>query len=96
VHGTWKIINHGQDINYTPKLSVTVHLNPDGTVSGVKTGIWHLSDDGKSFAITIDDIEYKGRLLRSYAADHDRWVMSFTAMSREGVALWGADVAVDV
>jgi len=96
VYGTWKIMNHGQDINYTPALSVTVNLNRDGTVSGLKTGTWSLNKDGTSFVITIDDIEYKGRLLRSYAADHDRWVMSFTAMSPEGVALWGAGVAVDV
>ena len=93
VHGTWKLINHGQDINYTPTLSTTVNLNQDGTISGPKTGVWHLADDGKSIAITIDGVEYTGRLLRCYAADHDRWVMSFTAMSREGIALWGAGVA---
>lgn len=96
VHGAWKIICHGQEINYTPNISVTVTLNPDGSVnvhrSGYETGEWTLGADGKAFTITLDGTCYKGYLLRSYAADHDAWVMSFTALSAKGVALWGAGV----
>jgi len=94
VPGSWKIINHGQEINYHPNLSVTVNFNADGTIVGPHTGTWALADDGTTFTITLDGVEYSGRLLRSYASDHGRWVMSFTVMSAEGIALWGAGVAL--
>lgn len=95
VPGSWKLVNHGQEINYAANTSVTVNLAPDGTVYGAKTGYWSLDDDGTSFNITVDGVAYRGRLLRSYASDHGRWVMSFTAMSEAGVALWGAGVALE-
>lgn len=96
VSGTWKVINHGQDINYTPNISQTIALEDGGTVnvrrSRYKTGSWELDADGISFTITLDDIKYCGRLLRSYTTCFDRWVMSFTATSADGVALWGSGV----
>jgi len=94
VPGSWKLINHGQEINYDPNMSTTVNLNADGTVTGPKTGYWSLEEDGQTFNITIDGVAYNGRLLRSFASDHRTWVMSFTAMSSEGIALWGAGVAL--
>jgi len=95
VVGTWKIINHGQDINYTPTLSETVNLNADGTVNGASTGVWSLEADGVTFNIKIDGVNYNGRLLRSYASDHGAWVMAFTAMSSEGIALWGSGININ-
>ncbi|MCL2202613.1 MAG: glycoside hydrolase family 43 protein [Defluviitaleaceae bacterium] len=95
VPGSWKLINHGQDINYIAIRSETVNLTADGRVYGAKDGYWSLEADGTTFNITVDGVAYRGRLLRSYASDHGRWVMSFTAMSAEGIALWGAGVALD-
>jgi len=50
IHGQWKIICHGQDINYIPNISATVQFNADGTIdgqrSGYKGGTWRLGDDG--------------------------------------------------
>lgn len=73
---------------------VTVNFNPDGTIEGPKAGSWGLRADGMTIDIIVDGVEYSGRLLRSFAAGHGRWVMSFTALSEEGIALWGAGVAV--
>ena len=94
VPGSWKLINHGQNIYYDPIISITVNLNPDGSITGPKTGSWSLEGDGKTFNITVDGVQYRGRLLRSFANDHGLWVMSFTAKSSEGIALWGAGVAL--
>ena len=97
VPGSWKIINHGQEINYTSIQSETFHLNADGTVTTATAepaGNWQLATDGTTFSITLDGVAYTGRLLRSYASDHGQWVMSFTAMSAEGIAVWGAGVAL--
>jgi len=94
VPGSWKLINHGQEINYVSTQSVTVNLTADGLVYGAKDGYWRLADDGVTFNITVDEVAYNGRLLRSYASDQGQWVMSFTAMSSEGISLWGAGVAL--
>lgn len=90
VPGSWKIINHGQEINYTSTLSVTVNFNTDGTIEGPHTGTWQLEADGVTFNVTLDGVAYNGRLLRSFINDFGRWGMSFTVMSAEGIALWGA------
>ena len=94
VIGSWKIISHGQNIYYDPIMSFTVNLNANGSISGEQTGSWTLESDGRTFNIILDDIKYTGRLLRSFANDHGQWVMSFTAINSEGVALWGAGVAL--
>ncbi|MCL2286788.1 MAG: glycoside hydrolase family 43 protein [Firmicutes bacterium] len=94
VPGSWKLINHGYEINYNPVLSTTVNFNADGTVTGPKSGHWSLEEDGKTFNVTIDGVAYNGRLLRSFASDHRMWVMSFTAISQDGIALWGSGIAL--
>jgi len=96
VYGSWKIINHGQEINYTCALSKTVNFQPDGTIIGRDiSGSWSLDEDGTTIRISLDNVNYTGRLSRSFAADHNRWVMSFTAMSEAGIALWGAGLAAE-
>ena len=94
LHGTWKIIHHGQSINYTCAESIPVNFQPDGTITGRNTnGTWTLDADGFTLRVTIKNAAYTGRVLRCYNADCDRWVMAFTAMSAEGIALWGAGLA---
>jgi len=94
VPGTWKIINHGQDINYTCAQSIAVNFLPDGTIQGRRTmGSWALDADGQTLRVTVNDVPYAGKLLRCYNDDCGQWVMAFTALSAEGVALWGAGYA---
>ncbi|MCL2500039.1 MAG: hypothetical protein FWE90_06835 [Defluviitaleaceae bacterium] len=95
VPGSWKIINHGQEINYTSTLSVTVNFNADGTIEGPHTGTWRLEADGVTLNVTLDGVAYNGRLLRSFINDFGRWGMSFTVISAEGIALWGAGVTLN-
>ncbi|MCL2603839.1 MAG: glycoside hydrolase family 43 protein [Defluviitaleaceae bacterium] len=101
VVGSWKLINHGQDINYTCTQSETVNFQADGTIHGrgVK-GSWSLDADDQLIHIVIDNMgncdftrQYSGKLLRCHNADAGKWVMAFTAMSHDGIALWGAGLA---
>jgi arabinan endo-1,5-alpha-L-arabinosidase len=53
-----------------------------------------LGDDGKAAYITVDGILYKGIFLRCWDENSKMWVQAFTALSGDGIALWGAGVAL--
>ena len=40
VAGEYEMIDHGEDISATLKMSQAFRLNPDGTISGAMTGTW--------------------------------------------------------
>jgi arabinan endo-1,5-alpha-L-arabinosidase len=91
--GTWKIINHGIDINTTPHESAAYQFMKDSTITGPdgsNRGTWELKHDGKTAAITLDGVLYKGVFLRCWDGESQRWVQGFTALSEHGVAVWGA------
>ena len=88
--GTWKMLNHEQDINTTPHISESYVFNENGSITGAATGTWALGADGKTAHITLGGKLYKGVFLRSYDEYHSAWVYSFTALSSDGIALWGA------
>ncbi|MDR0645359.1 MAG: glycoside hydrolase family 43 protein [Treponema sp.] len=94
--GDWRLINHGRDNNTTPHESRIYQFRGDGKItedSGKDVGIWELGDDGKTANITVDGILYKGVFLRCWDDEDNSWVQAFTALSGEGVALWGAGAA---
>jgi len=95
VPGSWKLINHGREINRTAIMSETVNFTADGIIYGAKDGSWSLEDDGVTLNLIVNGISYNGRLLRSFNRDRDAWVMSFTALSQDGIALWGSGVALE-
>jgi arabinan endo-1,5-alpha-L-arabinosidase len=96
--GSYKIINHGNDINKRTKLSELVNLNSDRSVTGGENagvkGSWSLGTDGKTLALIIDGTEYNGRFIRCYDKDNKIWVSAFTALSKNGIALWGGGLAL--
>ena len=94
MQGTWKLIPHGQSINYSCELSIATNFNEDGTIQGRHAaGKWALDADGATVRIILNEVTYTGRVLRCYNADVERWVMAFTAICAEGTALWGAGLA---
>ena len=95
--GTWKLINHGTVINTRPVLSRAYVFSANGRITGPddSEGTWELGSDGKTAHITLDGTLYKGVFLRCYDEDKGKWVQAFTALSPEGIALWGAGVAVN-
>ncbi|MEK3904276.1 glycoside hydrolase family 43 protein [Paenibacillus sp. FSL R7-0179] len=92
VAGAYKLVNHGKEITAELAESQLVELNADGTVSGAVTGTWALSDDHKA-KLTLEGAEYSGVFLREWNEAASSEVMTFTALSAEGVAIWGSHVS---
>ncbi|MEK3877356.1 glycoside hydrolase family 43 protein [Paenibacillus sp. FSL M7-0420] len=92
VAGAYKLVNHGKEITAELAESQLVELNTDGTISGAATGTWTLSNDHMA-KLTIEGAEYSGVFLREWNEAASSEVMTFTALSAEGVAVWGSHVS---
>jgi len=92
VTGIYKYINHGKTINKEAVVSELIQLNKDHTVTGAVEGRWKLKDDGKSMEIVIGEDVYKGVFLVQWDEYGKKNVMTFTALSDKGVAIWGSGI----
>lgn len=100
--GAYQFINHGKEITPDIKPTVRVELLEDGTIAGAVTGTWELQGDyyaelhineaatGSSEAVNTT---YKGVFLRQWDPTRRVTVMTFSAMSGTGVAVWGSQIA---
>jgi len=90
--GEYKFINHGKETTSTIKNSVYIRLNRNHTISGDVKGKWKVT--GKSrVAITIDGKVYDGVFTMEYNPVTEKKVVTFTAVSKEGVPIWGSKLA---
>ncbi|MBM7603854.1 arabinan endo-1,5-alpha-L-arabinosidase [Metabacillus crassostreae] len=89
VVGEYKLINHGKDITAEIKKSVLVGLNNDGTVTGEVTGTWELIGDNK-VQLQVDGQTYDGVFVRQWDPTTQSYLMTFTTLSSEGIAIWGS------
>ena len=92
--GNYKLINHGKDITATVKTSSVITLNIDGSVTGAVTGTWQLSGDHNA-TLVLGGTTYRGVFSRQWDEDNQIWVLTFSALSGGGVAVWGSKVAID-
>jgi arabinan endo-1,5-alpha-L-arabinosidase len=91
IAGKYKYINHGKAISAEIKEPVSIHLNKDGKISGKLEGTWKKS--GHNLAeLTVDGIKYKGVFVREWDSVTGKYVMTFSALSKEGVAIWGSRI----
>ncbi len=95
IPGNYKLINHGKSINPTAIPSTNITLQPDGTITGAQTGTWQLSLDYDA-TIMLGGVVYRGVFVRQWDDDNQRWVLTFTALSGDGTAIWGSKVAIAV
>jgi len=95
VAGSWKVIHHGPKINTgTAAQSVTMSFDEAGTITSGGSGTWEMVS-GHDIRIGLDGVEYRGVVSHQYDTDNDVWVLCFSALSPDGIALWGSQVAVD-
>jgi len=93
VPGDYKLVDHGKDITATIKMSVLVTLWPDGNVTGARGGEWQRST-GNRITLDLDDGgRFEGVLSRGWNETSQRWVVTLTAQSAEGVSIWGSRLA---
>lgn len=55
-------------------------------------GTWKKTSQNQA-EITIDGFTYDGVFIRQWDPTSERYVMTFTAMSTEGVTIWGSRLA---
>ena len=92
--GNYKLINHGKAITATVSTSSNISLLSDGTVTGAVTGTWQLSGSHDA-SLTLAGVTYHGEFLRAWDDDTQVWVLTFTALSGNGVAVWGSKIAIN-
>lgn len=92
VTGEYKFVNHGKDITANIVESVVINLNDDGSISGSVDGEWKKTGDS-SVELVIDGTTYKGVFLYQWDEGTSSNVMTFSALSEEGISVWGSHVA---
>lgn len=87
--GEYKLVHHGKDISAAVKESVSIELHKNGKVTGGAAGTWKISGK-RDVQLTLDGVGYTGVLAEQWDPDAKRQVMTFTALSADGAAVWGA------
>lgn len=89
VAGVYKFINQGSDISEDVKESILIKLKKNGKISGDQKGTWEIIN-GNQMRIKIDGVTYKGVFLKQWDEYGLKNVMTFTALSEEGVSILGS------
>jgi arabinan endo-1,5-alpha-L-arabinosidase len=89
IAGDYKFINHRKDISADIKESVTISLDKNNKISGAVSGKWKKTDHNTA-ELTVDGVTYNGVFLREWDPTTESYKMTFTALSDDGVAIWGS------
>ena len=90
VIGDYMYVNHGKDISANIKKSRLITLNTNGTVSGAMAGTWALVGSNQVEINIPGASTYKGVFLSQWDDVSKSYVMTFSALSREGIAVFGS------
>ncbi|HEU4322636.1 MAG TPA: family 43 glycosylhydrolase [Roseiflexaceae bacterium] len=92
VAGEYKYINHGKAITAVITAAQYIRLEQNGAVSGAAQGSWKRTGHNRA-ELTLGGVRYEGVFLRQWNPDSAGYVMTFSALSRQGVAVWGSRLA---
>ena len=91
VVGDYMLVNHGKDISASVKKSQHITLGNDGSVTGAVGGSWTLAGAHQiELRLAGAASPFKGAFLRQWDETSKNYVMTFSALSREGVAVYGS------
>lgn len=88
--GIYKYINHGNAISKDVVISELIELKEDHTIAGKITGTWQLKENGKDIVLKVGDQIYKGIVNVEWDEYGKKNVVTFTALSEKGIAIWGS------
>ncbi len=91
VIGEYKYVNHGKAISAAITKSQSIQLQQDGTISGVVSGTWELAGDNAA-VLVVDGVRYDGVFTQQWEPESASYVMTFSALSKQGVAIWGSKI----
>lgn len=89
VAGDYKVIRHDKTISPEVRTSALITLRPNGRVEGAYSGTWSLNRED-ALTLTLGGEVYCGVAATQWDDDQGAWVRVFTALSSEGVSLWGS------
>ncbi|WP_240468734.1 glycoside hydrolase family 43 C-terminal domain-containing protein [Gracilibacillus sp. YIM 98692] len=89
ITGVYKYINHGKEYSGDIITSEYITLHKNNKVSGAANGTWKKTSHNQA-ELTINGETYKGVFTTQWNPDAKQHVMTFTAMSDQGVAIWGS------
>ncbi|ATC64419.1 hypothetical protein CMV30_10880 [Nibricoccus aquaticus] len=92
IPGEYKLINHGKATSSALVTSSVITLHADNSITGAASGTWALSADF-DVTLTLGGVTYKGVFVKQWDDDNGVWVHTFSALSANGVAVWGSRVA---
>ncbi|KTD88095.1 endo-alpha-(1-_5)-L-arabinanase [Paenibacillus etheri] len=92
ISGEYKYVNHNKDITADIVQSELIELTKSGKIKGAVKGKWKLIDDHTA-ELTIDGSTYNGVFLKEWNEATASNVMTFTAVSKEGISIWGSHVS---
>lgn len=91
VIGTYQMINHEKDISAEVKKPVSITLEKNNKISGSLNGTWKKTGHYNA-ELKIGGKVYSGVFLRQWDEVSQNYVMTFSVLSKEGIALWGSKV----
>ncbi|GAF63168.1 beta-xylosidase [Bacillus sp. TS-2] len=91
IAGDFRFINHGKQISAEINESVYISLNHDGTITGSETGSWQKYNDD-DILIELAGVEYVGVVQKQWDPHARAEVITFSALSEQGVAIWGSQL----
>ena len=91
VIGAYTYVNHGKAISAAITRSQPIRLAEDGTISGVVSGTWERTGNNVA-TLVVDGTRYGGVFTRQWEPESASYVMTFSALSTQGVALWGSKI----
>ncbi|WP_079710371.1 LamG-like jellyroll fold domain-containing protein [Paraliobacillus ryukyuensis] len=94
IAGDYKYINHGKEITGDITTSSWISFNQDGSISGAVTGTWRKYDDYRA-EVNVGGETYDGVFIKQWDPTAEAWVMTFSAMSGDGVVIWGSHAVAD-
>ena len=90
VSGDYLLVNHGKDISATIKPAQSISLQANGMVSGALSGQWALVGSNHLLLTPNSGKPFKGQFLNQWSEATQSWTISFTALSADGVAVFGS------
>ena len=89
IPGTYKMINHLHNITANVQNSEDIILGEDHTVTGSYEGTWELKGDDEA-VLVLNGVEYRGIFRKQWDQYGFKNVITFTALSDKGYAIWGS------